>query len=165
MTETAIIKHISDSFPGVDIVVAGPGTEAPEIAWGDTFFIYDPQRNLSAAQRFPFATIVTKDYTGFDEASNLDRQGVFRLNIGVSRETFQSLFGPKPDAKSAGDGKIRDFTALDELLPHPVYAAQNFICVLNPSKATFERLRPFLLEAYEIAVHRVANRGTPAAEP
>ena len=41
----------------------------------------------------PFATIVTKDYTGFDTASDLNRPGVFRLNVGVGRDTFRALFG------------------------------------------------------------------------
>ena len=62
-----------------------PEGGGPELSWGDTFFIYDPERNLEGSRRFPFATIVTKDYAEFDNASDLDRPGVFRLNIGVSK--------------------------------------------------------------------------------
>jgi hypothetical protein len=47
-----------------------------------------------------------------------------------------------------------DFTVLDQLLPHPVYAPQSWVCVLNPSAETFERLRPLPAEAYG----RVARR-------
>ena len=144
MDQAAITAYIAETCPGTDVVT---GTEG--IAAGDTFFIYDPDRNLQDKQRFPFATIVTKDYGDFDNASNLNRAGVFRLNAGVSRETFRSLFG---------DDGTYDFTALDRLMPHPVYGRQSWVCVLNPSAETFERVKPLLREAYEIAVARVKRR-------
>ena len=34
------------------------------------------------------------------------------------------------------------------------------IAVLNPSDTTFERLKPLLLEAYQIAVNRVESRSS-----
>jgi hypothetical protein len=146
MDETAIIRHVADTFAGVDVVRPRAGDDAPEIAWGDTFFIYDPHRDLDAKHRLPFATIVTKDYGDFDRASNLNRPGVFRLNIGVGKETFRSLFGDTTD---------HDFTALDRLMPHPVYGPQSWVCVLNPSAATFDAtVRPLLAEAYDLVVGR-----------
>jgi hypothetical protein len=155
MDEAAITRYITESFAGVDVVVASGEGGAPEIAWGDSFFSYDPGRDLPPAQRFPFATIVTKDYGDFDRASRLDRPGVFRLNIGVGKETFRALFGPPVgDAVAAG----HDFAALDTLLPHPVYASASWVCVLNPSAATFEAVRPLLAEAYQLAVGRHAKR-------
>ena len=91
MDQAAIRKHISDTYPGVDVVIASPGDGSPEVAWGDSFFIYDPGRKLDANRKFPFATIVTKDYENFDIASDLNRPEVFRLNIGVSKQTYQAL--------------------------------------------------------------------------
>src|SRR5262249_44735755 len=85
--EVSITRYITDTFDGVDVVVASRETGAPEVAWGDTFFSYDPDRDLEPKHRMPFATIVTKDYGDFDRASNLNRPGVFRLNIGVSKDT------------------------------------------------------------------------------
>ena len=85
MDEASITRYIADTFAGVDVVVASCETGAPEVAWGDTFFSYDPDRDLEPKHRLPFATIVTKDYGDFDRASNLNRPGVFRLNIGVSK--------------------------------------------------------------------------------
>ena len=152
MDEASIKSYIGE-FPGVDVEVASREGGAPEIAWGDTFFIYDPERNLEGARRFPFVTIVTKDYGDFDAASNLDRPGVFRLNIGVSKETFQSLF--------VGDDE-HDFTALDRLMPHPVYGRNHWVCVLNPSEQTFEALKPLLQEAHEIAAKRGERRKMPS---
>src|SRR5207237_6597148 len=94
------------------------------------------------------ATLASSD-NEYDSVSDLDRAGVFRINVGVSKETFRSLFN-----RGAVDGSSYDFTALDMIMPHPHYAAQNFICVLSPTDATFERVRGFLTEAYEIAANR-----------
>ncbi len=149
MEQDAIRRYIAETFDGVDVELASKEGGAPEIAWGDTFFIYDPDRNLEAQLRFPFATIVTKDYGNFDNASNLDRPDVFRLNIGVSKETFATLF---PDEAE------HDFAELDRLLPHPVYGKNHFVCVLNPSDSTFQTLHPLLAEAYDIAVQRRVSR-------
>ncbi len=150
MDEASITQYITDTFDGIDVVVGSRETGDPEVAWGDSFFIYDPGRQLPPNRRFPFATIVTKDYGGFDCASQLNRPGVFRLNIGVSKETYRSFFGPQPASPPVGSAVEtgHDFTALDQLLPHPVYASMSWVCVLNPSVATFEVVRPLLAEAY-----------------
>lgn len=152
MNRESIRRYIASEFEGVDVQVASRDDGAPEIAWGDTFFIYDPDRNFEGTRRFPFATIVTKDYGDFDNASNLNRDGVFRLNIGVPKETYQRLF-PQEGA--------HDFTALDKLMPHPVYGGNHWVCILNPSIESFESLKPFLKEAYEIAVRRAQPRRAP----
>ncbi len=62
----------------------------------------------------PDLPIVVQDYGDFDDASNLDRDGVFRLNVHVGRERLQELV-PEGDV---------DPTAFDVVMPHPVYAAQ-----------------------------------------
>src|SRR5262252_3664632 len=148
-SQEAIRSYVASTFEGVDVQVASKEDGSPEIAWGDTFFIYDPDRNLEGTKRFPFATIVIKDYGDFDNRSNLDRPGVFRLNIGLSKKTYDSLF------PAGGD---HDFTALDKLMPHPVYGINHWVSVLNPSDATFESLQPLLAEAYGIAVRRIKLR-------
>ena len=148
MDQAAITELITTMFDGVDVVVGSQEGGSPEISWGDSFFIYDPDRSLEDSRRFPFATMVTKDYGEFDNASNLDRPGVFRLNVGVSRETYRSLFDAHDEY---------DFTALDRLMPHPVYGRNHWVCVLNPSEATLDRLKPLLAEAYDRAVKRYAK--------
>src|SRR5271156_5576764 len=144
MNEAEITRYISDTFSGVEVQVASREDGSPEIAWGDTFFFYAPGGDLPADHKFPFATIVTKDYGEFDCASNLNRPEVFRLNIGVSKQTFADLFGVAKPVDY-------DFTALDKLMPHPVYGKMYWVCVLNPSATTFEAVRPVLAEAYERA--------------
>jgi hypothetical protein len=138
MDEKTITDYIIGTFAGVETVTN----------LGYTFFFYGSERML------PFATLATKDNEG-DRVSNLDRQGVFRLNIGVSKPTFQALFGTDKI-----DVSTYDFTALDMIMPHPDYAAQSFLCVLNPSDTTFQKLQPLLAEAYELAVRRATRRKT-----
>ena len=154
MDQDAIIQYVADTFAGIEVMrpTEGPGA-------GDTFFYYDPQHNLDPTRQFPFATIVTKDYGDFDNASQLNRPEVFRLNIGVSRDTFRALFGYAPGEAST-QSTAYDFAALDRLMPHPVYAPQSYVCVLNPSPATFEAVKPLLAEAYSRAANRHASRQT-----
>jgi Family of unknown function (DUF6194) len=143
--EASIVQYIGTTFAGVDVAVGSEEAGSPEVAWGDTFFIYDPDRSLQSTRRFPFATIVTKDYGDFDNASDLNRSGIFRLNVGISKETYESLFVA---------GGEYDFAALDGLMPHPVYGRNHWVCVLNPSDSTFETVKALLAEAYDIAVRR-----------
>jgi hypothetical protein len=132
MNESEVIDYILKTFPDVETTKA----------YGYDMFFYKSDRVLS------FATMISSDYD-YDHYSNLNRPGVFRLNIGVGKHTFQSLFG-----KEEVDVSDHDFTALDVIMPHPEYAQYHFICVLSPSEATFERVRPMLAEAYEIAARR-----------
>jgi hypothetical protein len=154
MDQDAIIHYITDTFAGIEVVRPTEGLGA-----GDTFIFYDPQRDLDPSRRMPFTTIVTKDYGDFDDRSHLNRPDVFRLNIGVSRDTFRALFGYLPTEERA-ESATYDFSALDRLMPHPAYARQSWICVLNPGPATFETVKPLLAEAYSIVADRYARRRT-----
>ena len=123
-TPEAIVKYIQETYPETDVVEA-------MAAW---FF------SLDAEKHWPnFATLVTTDE--HDDASDLDRPGVFRLNIGVHRATFERIAAADPDP---------DFTVFDRLLPHPVYAQQHWISILNPSDTTFaEIVVPLLALAHD----------------
>lgn len=152
MDQESIIQYVEAAFPGVEVQRPDDGPGA-----GDTFFFYDPDRNIDPSRRLPFATIVVKDYAGWDESSILDRPGVFRLNIGVGRTSFIALFGHPPSEqiiKAAG----YDFAKLDQLMPHPTYGSQSWVCVLNPSPETFENVKPLLADAYSIVEARHAGK-------
>ncbi len=112
------------------------------LAGSGTFFSLDPEKHWPN-----FATLVTSDE--YDSASNLSRSGIYRLNIGVSTATFERLVGSMPDP---------DYTALDRVLPHPVYAAQHWLSILNPSHATFESTVKPLLNAVAAQVGRRETR-------
>ncbi|MDQ6878321.1 MAG: hypothetical protein M3082_11665, partial [Candidatus Dormibacteraeota bacterium] len=73
----AVVRFIRETYPDADVVTID----------GGTFF------SLDAEKHFPnFATIVWKDdfdvAPGLSRPSDLSRPGVFRLNLGVSRATF-----------------------------------------------------------------------------
>ncbi len=104
-------------------------------AMGATFFSLDESHWPN------FATIVTTDEHDVGEPSRLFRPGVFRLNIATRKETFQRLVGDMEDP---------DYAAFDRILPHPVYAKELWVCVLNPSRRTFEeQAKPLIAESYE----------------
>jgi hypothetical protein len=66
----------------------------------------------------------------------------------------------------SGSAANWDFTALDTLMPHPVYGRMHWVCVLNPRKGTFETIKPLLAEAYEIDVARTRKkRSRQASSP
>lgn len=134
--ESFITSYLTSTFENVE--------SSTDLSY--VFFFYRDDHMV------PFATIA---YSGneYEKVSKLERPGVYRLNIGVSREAFQSLFGT--DKINVSD---YDFTALDSIMPHPDYSAQLFICVLSPSEATFERIKPLLAEAYDIAVKKYNRR-------
>jgi hypothetical protein len=92
VTETEIIEYVS-GLSGVVTLTASEEGGAPAAAWGDTFFFYDPEGNLPENQRLPFTTLVIHDYAGWDTESNLDRDGIFRVNIAIGRSGFERLFG------------------------------------------------------------------------
>jgi hypothetical protein len=156
VTEDEIIELVR-SMPGAVAVTASESNGAPEPAWGDTFFFYDPDGDTPENRRFPFATIVTKDYGGFDMASRLDRPGVFRLNISVGRDTFEELAGYPPAAHSERQAGV-NYAPLDRLLPHPIYASQSWVCVLNPGAAAGAQARTLLSHAHA----RARGRHRPA---
>ena len=131
----AISRILLERFP--DTVTAH--------AMGATFFSLD-------ASHWPnYATIVTTDEHDDGAPSNLTaRPGTFRLNIGVGRETFDRL---------AGGTEAPDYAAYDRILPHPVYAKQRWISILNTSQATFDGVvQALLAEAHDRLAAQRARR-------
>jgi hypothetical protein len=133
MQLTAIRDRIKTEFENVREVEAG----------GDFFFMYKEE------EKFPFATIVTSD-NHFDSVSNLNRDGFYRLNIGIDKPTFQQLFASIP-AKAGIGGYVDsgiDFTAEDTLFPHPFYGTMYWVSIVNPTADSYPRLKEFLDYAY-----------------
>lgn len=93
--------------------------------------------------RLPFASIATSD-NEFDNVSRLDRDGVFRVNIGVGKAMFSKLLG----SSTAED---LDYAALNAFMPHPHYSRQHFVCILNPAGENEETTRQLLVEAHSLA--------------
>jgi hypothetical protein len=119
-----IVTYIQETYPETDTVEA----------MNAYFFSLDPEKHWPN-----YATLVTTDE--HDDASDLDRPGVFRLNLGVDRETFDRIAAADSD---------QDYTAFDRLLPHPVYGQQHWISIVNPSEETFrETVIPLIALAHD----------------
>ncbi|RFU87119.1 hypothetical protein DY218_08695 [Streptomyces triticagri] len=142
-------------FDGALVTLPAPGSEYPELAWGDAFFSYAPDGRLPQHTQ-PYGTIVTKNYPG-DTSSDLDRPGRFRVNIHVGRQALRELVGEQPD----GDGAepAVDPAAADTIGPHPVYAAQGWIAVVAPGPRTLDTVLRLLAEAHDAARTRHERRG------
>lgn len=141
------------SGPDPDEIADWITTTYPETvvatALGATFFSLDESHWPN------FATIVTTDEHDMGTPSNLARPGVFRLNVGVGRETFERLVRSIEQP---------DYAALDQVLPHPVYAKQRWIAILNPSRETFEAVvKPLIAEAHERLARQARRR--PRRQP
>jgi hypothetical protein len=101
-----------------------------------------------------------QDYPGFDAASNLNRLGVFRLNIGVGREAFEELIGHPPAVHAERSARF-DHAAIDTLIPHPVYGTQAWVAILSPGEQTAALARTLLTAAHARAARRHDRRRTP----
>jgi len=74
--ESFITSYITNTFENVESAVI----------LGYMFFFYRDD------QMHAFATIASNG-NKYERVSKLDRPGVYRLNIGISRETFRAMFG------------------------------------------------------------------------
>jgi hypothetical protein len=149
------MKQILDTVRGLDSVLElAPveGSEFPEIAWGDHFFYYAPDGQVPQREQ-PFATVVTKDYPD-DTLSGLDAPGRWRLNIHVGSAAFARLTGQHPGREAP----VADFSTADTVLPHPVYAPQGWIAIVNPGERTTPTAIALLHEAHRNARRRASRR-------
>ena len=122
--ESEITEYLRRTYPETDVFEMD----------GATFFSFDPENHWPA-----YATVLAKD--DHNPASKLSRPGVFRLNIGVDKQTFERLVGELEDP---------DLASFDRILTHPDYAKQHWICILNPTDSTFEEVvKPLLALAHD----------------
>lgn len=147
MTPDEVLKYCLENLEGTVLVSS----------WGERGIFYNPDRKL---KRGIYVLTVKEKDGDHDKGSELDRETTYRVNLGVRKDTFMKLFGPLP--KRPGKGCIvdmeYDFTATDQILPHPVYAWMGWICVLNPSETRFEELKSLIREGYDYAKEKYAKR-------
>ena len=148
MTIPDIESFVRNHLPGTDVLSAS----------GDAYFYYDPERSLPHDKRFPYATIMTTD--AYDYASDLSRPDVFRLNLGVTRETYQRRFGPPPPKLGGPEGVDtgHDYKELNRIMPHPVYAAMSWVCILQPDDIMEAEVQALLQEAHALAARSFTGR-------
>ena len=147
VTIEEVIDYVVSEYDGV--VVAEN--------WGERGLFYNPGGTLPKGVYI--LTFKEKDGPN-DKASNVNRPGVYRLNLGLSKSTFKAMFNEIPKRPAAG--RIIDtghrFDDLDTVMPHPVYGWSAWVCVLNPSRSTFEALKPLIREGFDMAKTKFMKR-------
>jgi hypothetical protein len=120
-------------------------------AMGATFF------SLDQSSWPNYATIVTTDEHDTGAPSRLtEREGAFRLNLGVGKATFERLVGGMEEP---------DYAVPDTILPHPVYAKQRWISIVNPRDATFrDVVLPLIDKAHDRLADARARHADPSAD-
>lgn len=130
-------------------------------SWGERSFFYNPDGELPRGVYF----CTLKDHDGAnDKASDLDREGVFRVSTGLPRHLYEERFGPLPERPGKG-GVVdtgNDFTAIDILTPHPVYAWMGWVQILSPTRDHFSELEPMFRAAYRHTVDKYEKKVTLA---
>ena len=140
LTADEVADYITSTFPDTKVARA----------MGATFF------SLTEDAWPNFATIVTTDEHDMGEPSKLVARGAWRLNIGVGRDSSQAI------ARQAGQN--HDYAAVDRLIPHPVYAKQRWVAIINPTRATFDsEVKTLLDEAYNRLATSASRRASGSA--
>ena len=126
-------------------------------AYGERSFFYNPDNSLPKG--IYFATIKESDGPN-DKSSKLDRDGIFRLSLGVGKKNFQNLFGAIPARPLKGviiDYDF-DFSILGVLMPHPIYAWISWVAINNPTSANLETLKYLLDNSYQSVITKFAKK-------
>lgn len=141
MSPENIIQILTSELAGV----------VPKSSWGETSLFYNPGKLLPNGVYF--CTIKEKNGDN-DKSSKLDRDSVFRVSIGVGKPNYEKHFGIKPKRPTKG-GIVEtghDFTNLDTLMPHPIYAWMSWVQILSPSKSSFDSIFPLIKDAHASAI-------------
>jgi len=133
MSPESLIQLLTSELEGV----------VPKSSWGETSLFYNPGKLLPNGVYF--CTIKEKNGDN-DKSSELDRKSVFRVSIGVGKANYEHKFGIKPKRPEKGCivNTGHDFTKLDELMPHPIYAWMSWVQILSPSKSSFNLILPLI---------------------
>lgn len=147
MTPDEILQYCLENLEGTVLVNS----------WGEKGIFYNPYNTLKRGVYI--LTLKEKDGEN-DKSSNLDRENIYRVNMGLRKNTFVNIFGdiPKRPAKGGVVEMEYDFTSSNQLMPHPVYAWMGWVCILNPTEQSFEELKPLIQEAYEYAKEKFKKR-------
>ena len=140
-------KWILDNYHGVTV----------KNAYRERSFFYNPDGSFPKG--IYFATIKESDGP-HDKSSNLDREGKYRLSIGVGKKQYQQLFGDVPKRPAQGEivNLDFDFSALGKCMPHPIYAWMGWVCINNPNIQNADLLKNLLDISYQNVLLKFAKK-------
>lgn len=101
-----------------------------------------PLRDRNALGSMPIrgGTPLTREANDYTFGHHSSYRANLRCAV-YARRADTEPFHPN-SAAGGGVASVYDFTALDQIMPHPVYGKMFWVCVLNPSAATFQSLHP-----------------------
>jgi hypothetical protein len=148
ITKEEIIHFVMEKYPGLVV----------NKNWGETGLFYNPEGKLKKG--IYLLTFKEKDGK-HDSSSRLDREEkYYRLNLGVSKKTFIEFFGFIPSRPVAGkivDMKY-DFSSINTIMPHPIYSWMGWVCVINPTRKTFDSMQALIDEAYQLCLKKYKKK-------
>lgn len=148
------------SFAGLLELAPLPGSDFPQVSWGDHYFYYAPDGEVPRIRQ-PYATIVTKNSPG-DTESLLDDDDRWRLNIHVGSSAFAELLGYPPERIERAEV---DYRVTDVFVPHPLYGTSGWVCIVNPGNATTGRALEALRASHRADRLRVERRQGRSGAP
>ncbi len=126
-------------------------------AYRERSFFYNPDGSLPKG--IYLATIKESDGPN-DKASHLDRDGIYRLSLGVGKKQYQLLFGEIPKRPAKGDivDLDFDFSITGIVLPHPIYSWLGWVCINNPDSESLDLVKHLLEISYQNAWAKMAKK-------
>ncbi len=109
MTPDKILNYCLEKLEGTALVES----------WGEKGIFYNPGHAL---KRGVYILTVKEKNGDNDKSSGLNRENVYRVNLGIQKSTFVELFGavPKRPPASGVVDMDYDFSVLNEML-YPLY--------------------------------------------
>ncbi len=141
-----VVRYLKSTF--TDLFEDGDEIQS---GWGEHAFYYKP--NTLRPRGVYFVTIKSKP-TRSDPASKILVNGAYRLGVRLSPAEFERRFGRPSKWLKVGErpDPAFDYRVDDQICPDPM-GWWTALCVLNPSEATFEALKPTIQEAYKLCQH------------
>lgn len=147
MNARQLEQWILDNYQGVIVTDA----------YRERSFFYNPDGSLPKG--IYFTTIKESDGPN-DKASHLDRDGIYRLSVGVGKKQYQRLFGDVPIRPAKGEivELDFDFSTTGMLMPHPIYAWLGWVCINNPDSENLDLLKHLLDISYQGVLTKFAKK-------
>jgi hypothetical protein len=126
-------------------------------AYRERIFFYNPEGSLPKA--IYFSTIKESDEPN-DKASNLDREGIFSVSVGVGKKPYPQLFGniQKRPAKGEIVKLDFDFSTTGIIMPHPIYVWLGWACINNPDSEKLDLMKHLLDISYQNVLAKFAKK-------
>lgn len=136
-----IILTLSNRYTGIVV----------KQAYSEKTFFYNPDNKLKNGI---YVCTIKEDDGPNDTSAKLSREGVYRISCGLTAHGYSARFGDKP--KRAEKGYCVNlpivFDELNTIMPHPIYAWMNWVCVNSPQEDIFQTFLELVDISYNKAI-------------